>query len=96
MRTVDFLTQFKPSIADIARHYGAGNIRIFGSVARGEDQVTSDIDILVSLEPGRTLLDLVGLEQDLTTLLGRRVDILVEGGISPYLERRILSEAVAI
>jgi predicted nucleotidyltransferase len=48
------------------------------------------------MERGRTLLDLVGLEQDLTELLGRKADVVVEGGISPYLEARILSEAIAI
>jgi hypothetical protein len=96
MRTVDLLTELKPKIADIARRYGAGNVRVFGSAARGEDRAGSDIDILVSLERGRTLLDLVGLEQELTKLLGRKVDVVVEGGLSPYLEPRILSEAVAI
>ncbi len=63
VRTVDLLTELKPAIADVARRYGAGNIRIFGSTARGEDRAGSDIDILVSLERDRTLLDLVGPEQ---------------------------------
>jgi predicted nucleotidyltransferase len=83
-------------IAEIARRYGAGNVRVFGSAARGEDRADSDIDILVSLEPGRTLLDLVGLEQDLTKLIDRKIDVVVEGGISPYIEPQILSEAIAI
>ncbi len=96
VRTVDRLIQLKPKINDIARQHGAGNVRVFGSAARGEDRAESDIDMLVTLEAGRTLLDLVGLEQDLTKLLGRKVDVVVEGGISPYLEPIILSEAIAI
>jgi hypothetical protein len=96
MRTIDLLAELKPKIADIARRYGASDLRVFGSAARGEDVAGSDIDLVVSLERGRTLLDLVGLEQDLTALLGRKVDVVVEGGISPYLESRILSEAIAI
>ncbi len=96
MKTVDLLAQLKPKIVDIARQYGASNIRVFGSVARGEDRANSDIDVLVSLERGRTLLDLVGLEHDLTKLLGRKVDVVVDGGISPYMEPKILSEAIAI
>lgn len=90
------LTSLKPKIADIARQHGASNVRGFGSAARGEDRADSDIDILVSLDRGRTLLDLVGLEQDLTKLLGRKVDVVVDGGISPHIEQRTLSEAIAI
>lgn len=96
MRTIEWLTELKPRIAVVTQRYGADNFRVFGSAARGEDRAGSDIDILVSLERGRTLLDLVGLEQELTMLLGRKVDVVVEGGLSPYLEPRILSEAVAI
>ncbi len=96
MKTVELLAQLKPKIVAVARHYGADNIRVFGSAARGEDRADSDIDILVSLERGRTLLDLVGLEQDLTKLVGRKVDVVVDGGISPYIEPKILSEAIAI
>lgn len=96
MNTVDLLAQLKPKIAEVARKYGASNVRVFGSAARGEDRADSDIDILVSLDRGRTLLDLVGLEQDLTKLLERRVDVVVDGGISRYIEHRILSEAIAI
>jgi predicted nucleotidyltransferase len=96
MSTVALLTSLKPKIVEVARKYGASNVRVFGSAARGDDRVDSDIDILVSLERGRTLLDLVGLEQDLTKLLGRRADVVVDGGISRYIEQKILSEAIAI
>lgn len=90
------MASLRPKIEEVARRYGASNLRLFGSAARGEDGPQSDIDLLVKIESGRTLLDLVGLEQDLTDLIGRKVDIVVEGGINRHLEPQILSEAVAI
>lgn len=86
----------RAEILGIAAQYGARNVRVFGSVARGDAGPDSDIDLLVDLEPGRTLLDHVGLWQDLEELLGRRVDVVVEGGISPHLEKRILAEATPL
>ncbi|MCK4659250.1 MAG: nucleotidyltransferase family protein [Phycisphaerae bacterium] len=70
--------------------------RIFGSVARGDARPDSDIDLLVDLEPGRSLLDHVGLWQDLEELLGRRVDVVVDGSLNPHLEKRILAEATPL
>jgi predicted nucleotidyltransferase len=90
------LEQHRDAILEIAAKYGASNLRVFGSVARGEETDQSDLDILVDLEPNRSLLDQVGLKQELEELLGRPVDVLIEGGISPYLEERILSEAVPL
>ena len=86
----------RAEILGIAARHGARNVRIFGSAARGDARPDSDIDLLVDLEPGRTLLDHVGLWQDLEELLGRRVDVVVEGGLSPYLEERILAEAIPL
>lgn len=80
----------------LAHRYGARNIRVFGSVARGEAGPQSDLDLLVDMEAGRSLLDLVAFWQDLEELLGRRVDILTDGGISPYLKDRIYSEAIPL
>ncbi|MEO0374561.1 MAG: nucleotidyltransferase family protein, partial [Cyanobacteria bacterium P01_A01_bin.17] len=68
------------AILDIARSYGASNLRIFGSIARGEEDDRSDIDLLVDLESGRTLLDLGGLTMDLQELLGCPVDVFTEKG----------------
>lgn len=62
-------------LLDLARRYGARNVRVFGSVARGEARPDSDVDLLIDLEPGRTLLDLIGLRQDASELLGVDVDV---------------------
>jgi predicted nucleotidyltransferase len=80
-------------IRRIARKHGATRIRIFGSHARASASEGSDVDFLVVLEPGRDLLDLVALKQDLETLLGLPVDVAEEEGLSPYLRDRILQEA---
>jgi predicted nucleotidyltransferase len=71
-------------------------VRVFGSVARGEADEQSDIDFLVELEPGRTLLDLGGLQYDLEQLLGRRVDVVTERGLKPRIRERVLREAVPL
>lgn len=73
--------------------FGAQNVRVFGSVARGEEQEDSDIDLLVDFEPGRSLLDLVSLKRELEELTGRRVDVVTEQGVYWLLRRRILKEA---
>jgi predicted nucleotidyltransferase len=67
---------------------------VFGSVARGEANENSDVDLLVNFLPGASLFDLIDLKEDAEQLLGTSVDIVSEGGISPFLEQRILSEAV--
>jgi predicted nucleotidyltransferase len=90
------LEQHRAAILRIAAKFGARNVRVFGSTARGAALPISDIDILVDLDAGRSLLDQVGLQQELEELLGCKVDVVVEGGISPYLEERILTEAVPL
>lgn len=79
-----------------AAEYGAHNVRVFGSTVRGEAEASSDVDLLVEMEPGRNLLDLVGLWQDLEDLLGTHVDVLSDGGVSPHLRERIYAEAVPL
>jgi uncharacterized protein len=90
------LEQQRANILRIAAKYGARNVRVFGSSVHGSAAENSDIDLLVDLEPNRSLLDQVGLKQELEELLGRSVDIVVEGGVSPYLEERIFAEAVPL
>jgi predicted nucleotidyltransferase len=90
------LQEKREEILEIAAKHGASRVRIFGSVARGEATTASDFDFLVRLDPDRSLLDQVALQHELQDLLGGAVDILVEGGVSPYLERRIDAEAVPL
>lgn len=80
-------------ILRIAAEHGARNVRLFGSVARGDARATSDVDLLVDMEPGRSLLDLVGLGQDLEDLLDCEVDVLTERSVHPALRERILADA---
>lgn len=67
--------QHRRALLDLARRYGARNLRVFGSTARGEAGPESDVDLLVDLEPGRTLLDLAGLRREAGALLGVEVDV---------------------
>ena len=75
---------------------GARNVRVFGSVARGEADENSDVDFLVDMEPGRSLFDLSGLLADLQDILGRRVDVGTEKGLRERVRDRILNEAVPL
>lgn len=86
----------REDIFRLARKHGAKNIRVFGSVARGEADERSDLDFLVEMEAGRSLLDLGGLQYDLEALLGHPVDVVTERGLKPRMRERILEEAVAL
>ena len=81
------------SILQAATERGAYNVRVFGSVARGEANSESDIDFLVDLGPNRSLFDLGGLLADLEDLLGCRVDVVTEQGLHWYIRDRVLAEA---
>jgi hypothetical protein len=89
----DLLAQNREKILALAKKRGARNIRIFGSVSRGEDNTGSDLDLLVDFEPGRSLLDLGGLSMDLQNLLHRKVDVITEAGLRERIRRRVLREA---
>ncbi len=93
---LESLRRYRGEILDVAARHGARNVRVFGSVARGDDHEGSDVDVLIDVEPGRTLLDVIALEQDLQQLLGRNVEVLTDGGLSPYLQQRILAEAASL
>ena len=80
-------------IRRIARKHGASRLRVFGSQASGTAKKSSDLDLLVGLGPDRDLLDLIEFKLELEDLLGCNVDVLTEGGLSPYLRGRILREA---
>jgi predicted nucleotidyltransferase len=90
------LIEKRQEILRIAQAHGATKIRVFGSVVRGEEGPDSDLDLLLEMKPESSLLDLVSLWQDLEDLLGHKVDVITEGGISPYLRDRIYAEAVLL
>jgi uncharacterized protein len=86
----------REEILALAAHYGASNVRLFGSLARGTAHAQSDVDLLVSLADDRSLLDLVGLWQDLEALLGHSVDLVTERSLHEHIRERVLEEAVAL
>lgn len=90
------LMERREDILRVAANRGARNIRVFGSVARGEARPDSDLDLLVELEPGRNLLDLGGLLMELQDLLGCQVDIVTEKGLRDRLRERVLKEAMPL
>ena len=96
MATLEDLKKNRQRILDIATRYGATNVRVFGSVARGEAGPASDVDILVEMEPGRSAFDLGGLLMDLQDLLGCKVDVVTERGLSRHLKDAVLQEAVSL
>lgn len=87
------LRKRRNEIIQIANRHGAHNIRIFGSVNKEIERLDSDVDFLVDLEKGRSLLDLGGMVFDLQQLLGRRIDVVTEKGLHWYLKETILNEA---
>ncbi len=80
----------------LARRRGATAVRVFGSMARGDADEASDVDLLVTLAPGVSGLALGGLLMDAQELLGRRVDVVTEGGLHAALRERVLAEAVPL
>jgi hypothetical protein len=105
-RKMEWFVAMPPNIADLRRKrrqilricskHGARRVRVFGSVARGETEPDSDVDFLVDLEPGRSLMDHAALIGELADLLGHKVDVATEGGLRDRARERILSEAVPL
>lgn len=90
------LRRRRKAAIDAAEKRRAHNVRVFGSVARGEDTETSDIDLLVDLEEGVGLLDLIGLERELSELLGLEVDVVPADTLKPRIRARVLAEAIPL
>lgn len=86
----------RDAILRLAREHGATHVRVFGSMARGDAGPASDVDLLVELEQGRTLLDLGALLMDLQELLQRKVEVLTEAALHPKIKERVLREAVPL
>lgn len=94
--TLPDLQAQRPAILALAAKHGARDIRVFGSVARGEADGASDLDLLVDMEPGRSLLDMGGLLMDLRALLSCPVDIVTERGLRPRLRERVLRDSLPL
>jgi predicted nucleotidyltransferase len=87
------LEKRRDEIISLGEEFGAGNIRVFGSVAREEEGPDSDIDILVAMKPNSSIFKRIGFQQELEKLLDRKVDVLTYRGLQPYIKDRILNEA---
>jgi len=96
MMTLPKLTERRREILRLAERYHAADVRVFGSVARGEATDGSDVDLLINTKPGCSLFDLGGLLEDLKELLGCPVDLVTEDGLKPRLRERVLREAVPL
>ncbi len=92
----ELLKEKRQDILRIAARHGAQNVRVFGSVARGQAGPDSDVDILVEFKPGHTLLDRVELMQDLEDLLGCKVDVVTEQALHHLIRRQVLAQAVPL
>jgi predicted nucleotidyltransferase len=86
----------REEILKVCAKYGARNVRVFGSVARGEADEQSDLDLIVDFEPGRSLLDHAGLWLELQELVGVKVDVVSSHSIKPRIRERVLQEAVPL
>jgi predicted nucleotidyltransferase len=93
---INALIDKKDAILALAAANGAEDLRIFGSAAKGEAGPESDLDVLIRLETGRSLLDIVALKQDLEDLLGCEVHVVTEKSISPYMREAVLKEAIML
>ncbi len=96
MRPDQLLKENREEILRIAALHGARNVRVFGSVVRGETGPDSDIDLLVEFDPDRSLMDYGRLIMDLQDLLGCKVDVVTESGLHWVIRDRILEEAVSL
>lgn len=96
MHPADAFQRYRKDILEIAESFGARNLRVFGSVARGEATEGSDLDLLVDLEKERGLFDLIGLKQELEDLLDCRVEVMTEASVSRHVREAVVREAVAL
>lgn len=94
--TPHLLRQNREAIFAIAARYGARDLRIIGSVARGDNTEASDLDLVARFEPGRSLLDHGGLVMDLRELLGIRVDVIDEEAMRPRFREAVMGEAIPL
>jgi predicted nucleotidyltransferase len=93
MLTFEQLQARRDELIALASKHKAENLRVFGSVARGEANEDSDVDLLVHFQQGASLFDLIHLIEDTSALINTKVDVVSDGGLSRYLAKRILAEA---
>lgn len=86
----------RQAITRIVASHGGKNVRVFGSMATDSCGPDSDVDLLIRLDPNRSLLDLIAIKQDIEDLLKRAAHVLTERSLSPYIRSRVLQEAVSI
>lgn len=96
MITRDDIFKRRDEIIALAKRYGASDVRIFGSVARGDADENSDLDLIVRFEPGRSLFDHGGLVMDLRELFGMRVDVIDEEAMRPRFREHVMKESVSL
>lgn len=96
MTQLEKVRKERDRILTLAAKHGARNVRIFGSVARGEEREDSDIDFLVEMAPDRSLMDIGGLQMDLQETLAHRVDVVTRKGLKRRLLSRVLRESKAL
>ena len=96
MRLRELLQTKRDEVVQVAARHGARNIRIFGSVARGDASELSDLDLLVDLEDGRSLLDHAALVLELRDLLGHKVDVVTSRGLRSRIRQRVFAEAIPL
>ena len=96
MTLEELRSRYRSHIIALAEKRGAHNVRVFGSIARGEQRAGSDIDFLVDFEPGRSLLDLTGLWLDLEDALGCKVDVVSSRGLRPRLASQVMQDAILL
>ena len=96
MTLMELRNERRNAILASAEKYGARNVRVFGSLARGDSTESSDVDLLVDLEPGRSLMDLGGLLMELQSQLDCEVDVATERMLRPEIRDRVLADAVEV
>lgn len=96
MITLQTLRTRRSELLALAERHKAENVRVFGSVARGEATERSDVDLLVHFRTGASLFDLMDLQEEAEALLRTHVDVVSDSGLSPYLRDRILNEAIPV
>lgn len=92
----EILDEKRAEILRIAENHGARTLRVFGSVAREERRSAGDLDLLVEMDAGTSLLDLIALKQDLEDLLSCKVDVVTAPALSPYVRDEVIQEAVPL